>query len=120
MITLHIGGSADGIRIPLLASKECVITRLYVHYDEAYLFLCVSTEEICKLIEISCFKFFANMRRMRLSSRVTSPNLDEEILNTIDTGSVLRGMYYPITQTPQTYTFQAAILIFAMEYRPTL
>jgi len=36
-------------RIPLLATEECITSRLHVHYDQAHLFLCIFTEEICKL-----------------------------------------------------------------------
>lgn len=32
----------------MLAFEERLASRLYVHYDEAYLFLCLPTKEICK------------------------------------------------------------------------
>ena len=34
-------------RIPLLATKKCITSRLYVHYNQAHLFLCIFTKEIC-------------------------------------------------------------------------
>jgi sterol 3beta-glucosyltransferase len=35
--------NADKIRISLLAFEECFTTRLYVHYNETYLLLCIPT-----------------------------------------------------------------------------
>jgi sterol 3beta-glucosyltransferase len=40
--------SADTYRIPLLAVEERSTARLYVYYDQTYLFLCVPAQEICK------------------------------------------------------------------------
>lgn len=40
--------NADLHRIPLLAFEERVTAGLYVHYDQAYLFLRIPTQEICK------------------------------------------------------------------------
>jgi hypothetical protein len=35
-------------RIPLLAAEERSAAGLYVHYDQAYLFLRIPPQEICK------------------------------------------------------------------------
>ena len=41
--------NADLHRIPMLVAEERFAAGLYVHYDQAYLFLRVLTQEICKL-----------------------------------------------------------------------
>jgi hypothetical protein len=41
------GRNADSNRIPVLATTKRFAARLYVHHEQAYLLLCVFTQEIC-------------------------------------------------------------------------
>ena len=40
--------NTDLNRIPMLVIKERLTARIHVHYGQAYLFLCIFTQEICK------------------------------------------------------------------------
>ena len=40
-------------RIPLLAPAKCIASRIHVHYNQAYLFLRLPAQEICKLSYLS-------------------------------------------------------------------
>lgn len=74
-------------RISMLASTERLAARIYVHYPEAYLLLCLSTKEKCasqlnldiKDVLIDC--------RTKSRSRAILRNVGVRIQITADTGS---------------------------------
>jgi sterol 3beta-glucosyltransferase len=72
-------------RIPLLVIKECITSRLYVHYNQAHLFLCIFTKEICKL-DFKIIESCLTLSRMKSSSPDTFRSRVEEIPNLTDTG----------------------------------
>ena len=94
----------------MLAVAKCLTSRLHVHYSESHMFLCLFTEKIRE--QIHNRSIFKNLPYVRTKSLKEAIFLNEgsKIRNSIDIGSLFKGMYYHTTLIHLIYISQVGIL----------